>query len=328
MKILVDAFGGDNAPLEILKGCEMAVSEYNVEIILTGDKAIIEKVAAENGISLKGMEIVHCTDVISMEDHPSELMKSKKDCSLAVALRLLSEGAADGFVGAGSTGAILMGATLIVKRIKGVKRPALAPVMPCEGGKFMLIDCGANADCRPEMLVQFAKMGSVYMENVLGVNNPRVGLVNIGTESTKGDELRIDTYTQLKETPLNFVGNVEARDVPYGGCDVAVADGFTGNVLLKTFEGTASFVSSKFKEVFKKNLKNKLAAAVILKDLNAVKKSLDYNEYGGAPFLGVKKPVFKAHGSSTALTFKNAIGQLVSFINADVIEKISSGLEE
>ncbi|MBQ6568892.1 MAG: phosphate acyltransferase PlsX [Clostridia bacterium] len=328
MKILVDAFGGDNAPLEIIKGCELAVNEYGVEIILTGNKDIITQVAAQNGVSLNNMEIVHCTDVITMEDHPTELMKSKKESSLAVALKMLAEDKADGFVGAGSTGAILTGATLIVKRIKGVKRPALAPVIPADNGKFMLIDCGANADCRPEMLVQFAKMGSVYMENVLGVSNPRVGLVNIGTESTKGDELRVETYAQLENSGLNFIGNAEARDIPFGVCDVAVADGFTGNVVLKMYEGTASFVAGKFKEVFKKNIKNKLAAAVILSDLNDIKKSLDYNEYGGAPFLGVKKPVFKAHGSSSAVTFKNAIGQLVEFVNADVIGKISSQLED
>jgi len=191
----------------------------------------------------------------------------------------------------------------------------------------MLIDCGANADCRPEMLVQFAKMGSVYMESVLGVKEPRVGLVNIGTEETKGDELRVEAFGLLKNADINFIGNAEARDIPFGACDVAVADGFTGNVVLKMYEGTASFVSKQFKEVFKKSLKNKLAAAVLLSDLNKMKKNLDYNEYGGAPFLGVRKPVFKAHGSSKALTFKNAIGQMVGFINADVIDKISAKLE-
>lgn len=328
MKIIVDAFGGDNAPLEIIKGCEMAVSEYGVEIILTGDTDVIKKCAADNGISLKGMEIVHAPDVLGMDEHPNELMRSKKNSSMAVAFRLLAEGKGDAMVGAGSTGALLMGATLIVKRLKGIKRPALAPVMPCKGGKFMLIDCGANADCRPEMLVQFAKMGSVYMENVLGVKNPRVGLINIGTEETKGDELRIDTFGLLKDCGLNFVGNAEARDIPFGVCDVAVADGFTGNIVLKMFEGVASFVSKQFKDVFYKSLKNKLAAGVLKSDLDEMKKSLDYNEYGGAPFLGVRKPVFKAHGSSEALTFKNAIGQTVSFVEANVIDKITSQLED
>ena len=334
MKMIVDAFGGDNAPLEIIKGCAMAVEKFDdVDIILIGDEATIRKVAEENGISLDRMDIVHAPDVISMSDHPTELMKSKKDSSMALALRLLADGEGDAMIGAGSTGAMLTGATLIVKRIKGVKRPALAPIMPNANGMFMLIYCGANADCRPEMLVQFAHMGSVYMKNVMGVENPRVGLANIGTEETKGDELRKATFELLKKEPnLNFIGNFETRDIAEGGVDVLVADGFTGNIILKTYEGVASMLSGKFKGVFKKNLLNKLGAAVMLKDLNEIKKSMDHNEYGGAPFLGVKKPVFKAHGSSKDITICNAIKLTREFVSSDVIgkiaEDISAGSEE
>ena len=328
MKIIVDAFGGDNAPLEIIKGCAMAVEKYDdVEIILTGDEVKIKEVAENEGISMERMEIVHAPDVIEMSDHPTEIMKSKKNSSMAVGLRLLADGGGDAMISAGSTGAMLTGATLIVKRIKGVKRPALAPVMPNAEGKFMLIDCGANADCRAEMLVQFAHMGYVYMKNVLGVENPRVGLANIGTEEGKGDELRKETYALLKEEPnINFIGNFEARDIPFGGVDVAVADGFTGNIILKTYEGVASMLSGKFKCVFKKNIFNKLGAAVMLKDLNEIKRTMDHNEYGGAPFLGVKKPVFKAHGSSKAITICNAIRLTREFVSSDVIGKIAEDI--
>lgn len=326
MKIIVDAFGGDNAPLEILKGCEMAVNEYDVDILLTGDENIIKKVATENKISLESMEIVHAPEVMLMTDHPRDIVHSKKNTSLAVALRLLAEGKGDGFVGAGSTGAILVGSTMIVKRIKGIKRPALAAVMPKFDGFFMLTDCGANADCRPEMLVQFAKMGSIYMEKVMKVKNPRIGLVNNGTEETKGGELQKETFPLLKDSGLNFIGNVEARDIPYDGCDVAIADGFTGNVILKLYEGVAGALMSKFKGVFSKNLKNKLAASVVYGDMKALKQSLDYNEYGGAPFLGVQKPVFKAHGSSKAKTFKNAIGLLKEYIDNNVISEIEKSI--
>ena len=329
MKIIVDAFGGDNAPLEIIKGCAMAVEKFeDVEIILTGDEAKIKEVADHENISFERMEIVHAPDVIEMSDHPTELMKSKKNSSMAVGLRLLASDGGDAMISAGSTGAMLTGATLIVKRIKGVKRPALAPVMPNADGKFMLIDCGANADCRPEMLVQFAHMGSVYMKNVLGVENPRVGLANIGTEETKGDELRKATFELLKNEPnLNFIGNFETRGIADGGVDVVVADGFTGNIILKTYEGVASMLSGKFKSVFKKNLFNKLGAAVMLKDLNAIKKSMDHNEYGGAPIMGTAKPVFKAHGSAKAKTFKNAIRLTKDYVEADVISEISKAVK-
>jgi len=324
-KIIVDAYGGDNAPLEILRGCAMAVKAHDVSILLTGSEQDVRKVAAENKISLNGMEILDAPDVISMSDHPTSLMKEKKDSSLAVALRALSEGKGDAFVGAGSTGAILTGATLIVGRIKGIKRPAIAPVCPKDKGVFMLIDCGANADCRPEMLVQFAKMGSVYMENVMGVKNPRVGLANIGAEDTKGDALRLETFPLLKEAGLNFVGNVEARDITADGADVIVTDGFTGNIILKLMEGVSKTLLGKIKGVIYSSAKNKLAGKMLEKGLKKMRKELDPDEYGGAPFLGVKAPVFKAHGSCKAQTFCNAIGQAAAFARADVISKISEG---
>ena len=324
MKIIVDAFGGDNAPVEILKGCEMAVKEHGVEILLTGGEQAIIDAAKENGISLDGMEIVDAPDVITMSDHPNTLRTEKKNSSLAVALRLLKEGKGDAMVGAGSTGAMLMGATTMVGRIKGVKRPALAPVMPKSEGIFMLIDCGANADCRAEMLVQFAQMGSIYMEKVMGIDKPRIGLANVGTEDTKGDMLRQETFPLLKATDLNFIGNIEARDIPLDACDVVVADGFTGNIILKMYEGVATALMSKIKGVMTGSVKNKLAAAVMLKDMKAMKKTIDYNEYGGAPFLGVKKPVFKAHGSSKAKTFCNAIGQAKQYAEAGVVDAIAA----
>ncbi|MBE6759860.1 MAG: phosphate acyltransferase PlsX [Ruminococcaceae bacterium] len=327
MRIIVDAFGGDNAPLEIIKGCELAVKAHDVDILLVGKEETIRKVAAENKISLDRMEILDAPDVIAMEDHPNLIRTEKKNCSLAVAMRALAEGKGDGFVGAGNTGATLFGATTIVGRIKGVKRPALAPVMPKMEGKFILCDSGANADCRPEMLVQFGKMASIYAERVLGVNNPRVGLANVGTEDTKGDALRTETFPLMKESGLNFIGNIEARDIPYDACDVVVADGFTGNVILKLYEGVAGALIKKIKGVLTASGKNKIAALMIKKDMKKMAKQLDHNEQGGAPFLGVVKPVFKAHGSSQAKTVSNAIGQVKAFVTAGVIEAIAESVK-
>lgn len=238
-EIIVDAFGGDNAPLEILKGCAEAVAEYGVNILLVGSKRKIEKIATENGILLYHMEIIDVEDVITNEDDPSEIIKSKNNCTMAQGLKLLAQGEGDAFVSAGNSGALVMGATFIVKRIKGIKRCAFAPVVPKDNGCFMLIDCGANVECRPEMLKQFGVMGSIYMNKVMGVKNPRVGLVNVGIEEHKGGEFQHEAYNRLKESNLNFVGNVEAREVPFDAADVVVTDGFTGNVMLKLFEGVA-----------------------------------------------------------------------------------------
>lgn len=323
MKIILDAFGGDNAPLEILKGAEMAVKEFNIDIILTGNEEVIKKVASENNVSLERMEIVHCTQQITMEDNATDVLKAKADSSMSVGLRLLAENKGDAFVSAGNSGAIVMGATMLVKRIKGIKRPGFAPIIPTSSGCAMLIDGGANVDCRADMLQQFGIMGSLYMQNVMNVSSPKVGLANVGTEEHKGTELQHEAYKLLKDSPLNFTGNIEGRDIPLGTCDVIVADGFTGNMILKTYEGVAMALMSKLKGIFTKNLKTKLAAGLVLSDMKEMKKEFDYNEYGGAPILGVTKPVFKAHGSAKAKTLKNAIGLTVNFVNGGVTEKIT-----
>ena len=328
MKIIVDAFGGDNAPLEIIKGAVDAKNEYGVDIILTGNEETIKKVAEENAIPLDGIELVHADSVISNNEAGSDIMKKRADSSMAVGLKLLHEGGGDAFVSAGNSGALCVGATLIVKRIKGIKRPGFAPVMPNLSGYFMLMDSGANVECKPVMLQQFGLMGSVYMNKVMGVENPRVGLANVGTEEHKGDELRHEAYALLKEAPLNFIGNIEGRDIPLDGADVVVCDGFTGNIILKTYEGTAMALMKRIKGVFTKNLKTKLAAAMVLSDMKELKKSVDYNEVGGAPILGCAKPVFKAHGSANAKTMKNAIRLTKEYVEKDVIGSISSALSE
>ena len=327
MRIIVDAFGGDNAPVEILKGAAKAVATYDCDIILTGDEEKIRQAAAENEISLERMEIVHASDVMTMEDHPKSILREHKDCSMAVALRLLAEGKGDAVVSAGSTGALLMGGTFIVKRIKGVSRPALAPVMPSDDKPFMLIDCGANADCRPEMLVQFAHMGSIYMSHMYPrEGGPRVGLLNVGTEDTKGGELQLATFPLLKESDLNFIGNVEARDVPAGVADVVVADGFSGNVLLKTLEGTVDMLLKNLKQSFMSSLRTKIGAALVMPGLRGLKKKLSTSEYGGAVLLGVNKPVIKAHGNSKADGFCSAIRVAAEFAASDAIAQIEAAV--
>lgn len=329
MRIIVDGFGGDNAPKEILLGCAQAMEELGVEIALTGQKDKLEACAAENGLSsqLAKMEIIPCRDVLTMEDEPGSVLKEKSESSMAVGLRALAEGRGDAFASAGNSGALTVGATMIVKRIKGVRRAAFAPVLPNVKGFFMISDAGANVECRPEMLVQFGLMGSVYMEKVMGVKNPRVGLVNVGTEAHKGDELRQKTYQLLSACKeVNFVGNVEPRDIPYGGCDVAVADGFAGNIVLKLYEGTALAIMGMVKEVFQKGLKNKLAAAMIYSDLQELKKTMDYNSYGGAPIIGAAKPVFKMHGNAKAPAVKNALGLVRDCTESGYVDQIAQAL--
>lgn len=326
MKIIVDGFGGDNAPLEILKGCAQAVEELGVEIIITGDEAKLNACAKENGISMRSITISHAPDVISMEDDPGEIIKSKSGSSMAQALRQLAAGDGEAVVSAGSTGALVIGSTFLVKRIKGIRRCAIGTVMPSNGKPFMLIDSGANAECRPEMLVQFAVMGSVYMNKVMKVEKPRVGLVNIGTEDTKGDPLRTETYGLLKNTSLNFTGNVEAREIPFGACDVAVADGFTGNVVLKLTEGLAGAMMQNIKGIFLKNGLSKLAALAVKSGLKDFKNRMDYTEYGGAPLMGISKPVIKAHGSSNAKAIKNAIRQAMNLAETGAIDEIAKNL--
>lgn len=326
MKIIIDAFGGDNAPLEIIKGARMAKDEYGVDILLTGSESKIRSVAAENNIKIDDMQIANAEEVITMEDDPSAVIKTKKNSSMALGFDLLSKGEGDAFISAGNSGALVMGATMIIKRIKGVKRPAFAPVLPTLTGCSMLIDGGANVECRPEMLVQFGLMGSIYMNKVIGIDNPRIGLANCGAEEHKGTQLYQEAYQLLKASNLNFIGNVEGRGVPEGESDVVVADGFTGNIILKMYEGVAGALMGKIKGIFTKNLKNKLAAALVLSDMKEMKKQFDYNEYGGSPILGVSKPVFKAHGSSKARTIKSAVGLTVEFVKNNVVNEIATNI--
>ena len=327
MRIAVDAFGGDNAPLEIVKGAAQASAEYSVEITLTGDKDEILKIIAENNLSFFGdLTIVDTKDVISMHDDPTSIIKAHADSSMGLAFKELKEDRADAFVSAGSTGAIIVGGTLIIKRIKGVKRPALGGMIPSPDGSYMLMDMGANAECRPEMLAQFGVMASVYLEKVEKRENPKIGLLNIGTEDTKGDELRKDAYKLLSKSNINFVGNIESREMPKGVCDAVITDGFTGNIALKLIEGTSITLFKLIKQIMYKSLPNKLAALVLKKDLYSLKRLMDSNEVGGTPLLGVQKPVIKAHGSSNATAIKNAIRQAISFIESDAIKIISDNL--
>lgn len=328
MKIIVDAFGGDNAPLEILKGCADAVRGLDIDIMLTGREEEIRRTASENGISLKRMEIVNAPTVISMEDSAGEIMKSKSDCSMAEGLRRLAAGEGDAFVSGGNSGAIVVGASLIVKRIQGVKRIAFAPIIPNSNGFFMLIDCGANVDCKAGMLQQFGIMGSIYMEKVMGISNPRVALANIGTEDHKGGALQKEAFALLKNAGINFIGNIEARDIPDDAGDVIVSDGFTGNVILKTYEGMAIMIMGKLKKIFMKNALNKLAAAIVLGDVKKLTKKFDYNEYGGAPLMGCAKPVFKMHGSAKERTAYNAIRLTKAYVEGHVAEEIAASVEK
>lgn len=327
MKVVVDAYGGDNAPLEIVKGCANAVKELDVEILLAGKKSELLKIMSDNSIPQTGIEILDAPGVLTMEDEPTSVIKDKKDSSMAMAFYALKDGKADAFVSAGNSGAILVGATMIVKRIRSVKRAALAVIMPTQGGPCMLLDSGANVECKPEYLEQFGLMGSIYMDRILGIKSPRIGLLNNGSESHKGLPLQVEAYKLLSDNQsINFVGNVEGRDIPFGKCDVAVADGFTGNVALKLFEGLGKMFSNSIKGIFKKNILTKIGALFVIKGINEFKKTMDYTEYGGAPLLGISKPVIKAHGSSNAKAIKNAIRQAIQFGSSGMIEAIEKNL--
>ncbi len=329
MNIIVDAMGGDNAPLEIIKGSIMALDELNIDkIILVGDEDAIRTCAKDNKLSLDRMEIVHTTQVIDMCDDARSVLKAKADSSMSVGFRLLNEGVGEAFVSAGNTGAITVGATLITKRIKGVKRPAIASTMPSADKPFVLMDCGANAECKPEYLYQFGLLGSIYMQNIFGVESPRVALANNGTEETKGTPIVKEAYQLMQDAPYNFVGNIEGRQIPFGDADVVVADGFTGNLILKTYEGVAKVLMNGIKQAFYKSTLSKISYLGVRSGINDMKTQFDYKEYGGAVLLGVQKPVVKAHGSADARTFKNAIRQGVSFVSTDLINKIETALAE
>ena len=329
MKIIIDAMGGDNAPAAVVKGAVRAKKELGVDIVLVGREEDVKACLADEGCS--DIEIVDAREVVTMEDDPSTATRRKKDSSMTVALNLLKDGKGDAVVSAGSTGALLTGATLIVKRIRGIRRAALAPVLPAGEHGIMLIDCGANVECTPEYLLQFAYMGSFYAKKLMGCENPRVGLLNVGTEDTKGGELQHQSFELLKqaheEGRINFVGNVEGTGVFAGAADVVVTDGFTGNVLLKATEGCIKFMMTQLKGVFYKNTKNKLAAAVLKSDLAQMKRSMDVNEVGGTALIGISKPVIKAHGSSDDKSIFAAIRQAVKVVDSGIIADIESNIE-
>ena len=329
MRIIVDAMGGDNAPREIVKGAVRAKKELGVDITLVGKVEEVEACLKDEGCT--DVTVVDAREVITMEDDPSTATRRKKDSSMAVALTLLKDGQGDAVVSAGSTGALLTGATLTVKRIKGIRRAALAPVLPAGEHGVMLIDCGANVECTAEYLLQFAYMGSFYARKIMGCADPKVGLLNVGTEDTKGGELQHQAFALLKkadeEGRIHFIGNVEGTGVFTGEADVVVTDGFTGNVLLKGAEGTIKYIMKQLKGVFYASTKNKLAAAVLKNDLAAMKKAMDVNEVGGTALVGISKPVIKAHGSSNAASIFAAIRQAKSFVEAGVIDEITQNIE-
>ncbi len=335
MKIIVDAMGGDNAPQAPVLGAFQAAKDFGAQIVLVGQGAAILKVMTEQGYKdlPQGVEIANADEVVDMHDDPANVIRKKKNSSMVVGLRMLSEEQGNAFISAGSTGALLSGATLIVKRVKGIRRAAMGPVMPNKaGGKTVILDCGANAECTPEFLLQFGLVGSLYAKKYLGVESPKVGLLNIGTEDTKGTPLQKEAYALLSGAAekgiLNFVGNVEARDVPMGAVDVVVCDGFAGNVLLKSIEGTAMFMGSLMKhKIFKRSTASKIGYLFCKKGVDEVMKMMDYREIGGTQFLGIKKPVIKAHGSSDALAFRNAVKQAMDAASSDMTAELEEGLK-
>ena len=332
MKIIVDAMGGDNAPAAVVQGALDAHKTLGVDIILVGRAAEVLKCVEDCGEKTlpKGVEIKDASEVVEICDDPATAFKVKKDSSLTVGLNLLKEGQGDAFVSAGSTGALLAGATLLVKRIRGLRRAAMGPVIPVFGGKAVLCDCGANAECTPEYLLQFAYLGNFYSKRVLGVENPRVGLLNIGAEETKGDTLRKETHALLKEAAeagrINYIGSIEGNDAMMGGADVIVADGFTGNVFLKSMEGAAKFMFKELKKVFYSSTKTKLGAMLIKNNLNSMKAMLDPSEVGGTAFLGISKPVIKAHGSSDARAITSAILRAKEYAESGFIADIEANV--
>ena len=333
MKIILDAMGGDNAPEAPVLGAIEAVKAYGAQITLVGRGEAILAVLGKHGINdlPEGVEIANADDVVDMHDDPASVIHKRKNSSMIVGLKLLADGQGDAFVSAGSTGALLTGATLLVKRVKGIRRAAMAPAMPTKtGGKVIICDCGANAECTPEFLLQFGLVGSAYARKSLHLENPRVGLLNIGTEDSKGTPLQKEAYALLQQAAeqglINFVGNVEARGVPLGEVDVVVCDGFSGNVLLKSIEGTAMFMGSQLKKIFKSSLATKLGYLLCKPGVQEMVKLMDYREIGGTQFLGIKKPVIKAHGASDALAFRNAVRQAMAAAEDDFTARLEQDL--
>jgi glycerol-3-phosphate acyltransferase PlsX len=323
-KVAVDAMGGDNAPTEVVKGVIEAINENDrIKVYLVGQQEIVEKELSGYTYNKDQVEIINATEVIEMAEPPVMAIRKKKDSSIVVALNLVKNGECDAFVSAGSSGAVLAGGQLIVGRIKGIERPPLAPLIPTENGVSLLIDCGANVDARPSQLVQFAKMGSVYMENVVGIKNPRVAILNIGAEEEKGNALVKETFPMLKNCPeINFIGSIEARDVPTGYADVIVCEAFAGNIVLKMYEGVGAVMIKKIKEGLMSSLRSKIGALLIKPALKETVKTFTTDEYGGAPLLGLNGLVVKTHGSSKAKEIKNSILQCVTFKEQKINEKI------
>lgn len=326
MKIIVDAMGGDNAPAPQIEGSVRAAQELGVEIVLVGQEDVIYRHLGRLGYEGDAIGVVNATEVITNDDEPARALRSKKDASIVVAANMLKRGEADALVSTGATGGVLAAGLLIVGRIDGVARPALAPIIPTDRGPALLLDAGANAECKPENLLQFGVMGSIYASNVLGKDSPRVAIVNIGEEEHKGNTLTKEAYELLKAAPIHFTGNIEGREIPAGDADVIVCDGFVGNVILKLTEGLAQTLMGNIKQVFQRNAVSMMAAALIRGGIKELKKKMDYTEYGGALLLGTKFPVIKGHGSSNAKAVFSAIRQAKLLIETDVVTKIKTQL--
>lgn len=329
VKVAVDAMGGDHAPLEIVKGAVEAVNcQKNVKVFLVGQKDAVEAELQKYQYDASRVEVVNATEIIEMAEPPVQAIRTKKDSSIVVAMKMVKNGEADAFVGAGSTGAVLVGGQVIVGRIKGVERAPLAPLIPTEKGASLLIDCGANVDARPSHLVQFAKMGSIYMEHVMGISNPRVAIVNIGAEEEKGNALVKETFPLLKECQdINFIGSIEARDIPSGYADVIVCEAFAGNIILKLYEGVGGTLISMVKQGMMSSLRSKIGALLVKPALKETLKRFDTSQYGGAPLLGLKGLVVKTHGSSKSVEVCNSILQCVTFTEQRMNEKIKAGIQ-
>lgn len=331
MRIAIDAFGGDNAPEAILEGCARALAKFSdVSLLITGDEDVVKRVLlSHGGVDMSRVEVRHASSVITNNEHPVSAIKQKKDASLVIALDALAQKEADAFVSAGSTGAVLAGATLIVRRIKGVMRPALAPFLPTDGSNpVLLVDCGANVDCKPAWLEQFALMGSVYVEALLGIKNPRVGLINNGSEAEKGNELTKAAYPLLEKAPINFRGNAEGRYIVSGDFDIVVCDGFAGNIVLKFMEGVAQTLFSMLKRELMSGPREKIGALLAKPAFKRLNKRVDYAEYGGALLLGIDGCVIKAHGSSDAKAFCAAINQAREFVLSGTLDKIRKSMDQ
>lgn len=322
MKIIIDVMSGDNAPAELIRGAILAREEYNADIVIVGDETVISDIAERDKLDLSRITIEHADDVINMEDKPLSVVREKSNSSMSVGLRMLANGECDAFVSAGNTGALIAGATLIVRRIKGIGRAAIATVLPLTD-PMLLMDSGANLTITDENAEQFAKMGEIYMKKIFGIESPRVGQLNNGTEYNKGLPLQVETYKRLSAADINFVGNVEGKQVPFSPCDVLVTDGFTGNVLLKTIEGMGKYMSSILRELFSANVRSKISYLSMKNQLKDIKARFNASEYGGAPLLGISKPVIKAHGSSDAYAIKNAVKQAIEFVNTGINVEIA-----